>query len=282
MRAGRKAFCPCPSVGQNQSMPLFGERRVVIGATGHCFQSWQAAFILVQCCCAMLPRMARPVLRGVVFDLDGTLTLPHAIDFARMKARIGVAPDADVLASIAGWEEERQREAMAIIEEEEVMALEHVQLQPGAQELVAHLDRHGLHLAILTRNGQHAVDHFAARFAHSFDTIVTREFKPCKPHPAPLLHICQQWGVRPQEVMMVGDFRDDLLCGNGAGAFTALLQVSCGHRWRRYLRRAASHCSHVQHEGNGVFAELAHFAVNSLVELQSVIDTHFAMTRGRS
>jgi len=79
---------------------------------------------------------------------------------------------------------------------------------------------------------QHAVD----RFLHicksectvpnehaGFSPILTRDFTPCKPHPAPILHICEQWGLKPSEVVMIGDMRDDMLCGRAAGCPTILL-----------------------------------------------------------
>lgn len=45
----------------------------------------------------------------------------------------------------------------------------------------------------------------------TFSPALSREFRPCKPDPAPLLHICSTWEVRPHEVMMVGDsLKDDV------------------------------------------------------------------------
>jgi phosphoglycolate phosphatase-like HAD superfamily hydrolase len=40
--------------------------------------------------------MARPVLRGVVFDLDGTLTVPN-LDFKEMYRRCGVPLKDDII-----------------------------------------------------------------------------------------------------------------------------------------------------------------------------------------
>ncbi|KAL0366813.1 UNVERIFIED_CONTAM: Haloacid dehalogenase-like hydrolase domain-containing protein [Sesamum radiatum] len=47
-----------------------------------------------------------------------------------------------------------------------------------------------------------------------FSPALSREFRPYKPDPAPLLHICSNWGVQPGEVMMIGDsLKDDVACG---------------------------------------------------------------------
>ena len=45
----------------------------------------------------------------------------------------------------------------------------------------------------------------------TFSPALSREFRPCKPDPAPLLHICSTWEVQPHEVMMIGDsLKDDV------------------------------------------------------------------------
>lgn len=45
----------------------------------------------------------------------------------------------------------------------------------------------------------------------TFSPALSREFRPYKPDPGPLLHICSTWEVQPNEVMMVGDsLKDDV------------------------------------------------------------------------
>lgn len=44
-----------------------------------------------------------------------------------------------------------------------------------------------------------------------YNPALSREFRPYKPDPAPLLHICSTWGIHPNEIMMIGDSpRDDV------------------------------------------------------------------------
>lgn len=44
-----------------------------------------------------------------------------------------------------------------------------------------------------------------------FSPALSREFRPYKPNPDPLLHICATWGVHPNEVLMIGDsLKDDV------------------------------------------------------------------------
>jgi HAD superfamily hydrolase (TIGR01549 family) len=48
----------------------------------------------------------------------------------------------------------------------------------------------------------------------NFFPKLTREFDlPVKPNPACSFYICEKWGVPTDEVIFVGDFRDDMTCG---------------------------------------------------------------------
>ncbi|KAI3430102.1 uncharacterized protein J3R85_008245 [Psidium guajava] len=176
----------------------------------------------------------RARLRGVVFDMDGTLTVP-AIDFAAMyravlgddeyrriraESRTGI----DILHHIEDWSPDRQRTAYEVIADYERQALDRLQIMPGAAELCGFLDSKNLRRGLITRNVRSAVDLFHQRFGIIFSPALSREFRPYKPDPAPLLHICSSWEVQPSEVMMVGDsLKDDVMCGKRAGAFTCLL-----------------------------------------------------------
>lgn len=47
---------------------------------------------------------------------------------------------------------------------------------------------------------------------------MTRDFKPVKPHPAPIQHICSHWDVPCENTLMVGDDIQDIKSGNAAGS----------------------------------------------------------------
>ncbi|CAK9214421.1 unnamed protein product [Sphagnum troendelagicum] len=171
-------------------------------------------------------------LRGVVFDMDGTLTVP-TIDFASMyrrvlgddHPRIVSGSPIDILHEIAEWSPEKQVQAYAIIAEYEKQALERLQIMPGAHEVCKLLDSKEIRRGLITRNVKESVDLFHSRFElQEFSPALSREFKPYKPSAAPLLHICNTWGASPSEVLMVGDSaKDDIVCGTRAGAMTCLL-----------------------------------------------------------
>lgn len=124
-----------------------------------------------------------------------------------------------------------QVQAYAIITEIEKDAHQKLQIMPGAQHICAFLDAHRIPRGLITRNVKDSVDFFHTRFGlANFQPALSREFTPYKPSPAPLLHICDVWGVSPGEVMMVGDSAaDDVVCGNRAGSVTCLLDERGRH-----------------------------------------------------
>ncbi|XP_022157990.1 haloacid dehalogenase-like hydrolase domain-containing protein At2g33255 [Momordica charantia] len=173
-------------------------------------------------------------LRGVVFDMDGTLTVP-VIDFAAMyksvlghdehdRIRAQNPSGIDILHIIQNWAPDKQRRAYEVIADFERQGLDRLRIMPGAAELCAFLDSKKIRTGLITRNIKEAVDLFHQRFGRTFYPALSREFGSYKPNPAPLLHICSSWDVLPNEVIMVGDsLRDDVGCGKQAGAFTCLL-----------------------------------------------------------
>lgn len=179
-------------------------------------------------------------IRGVIFDMDGTLTVP-VIDFPLMRARLGI-PQGDMLATIRAWPPDRQEWAYGVIEVLEEEARRQLQLQPGAEALMRVLDEKRIPKAILTRNTEKTVRHLQRFLNTHFSVIVTRDFPTFKPDPAPALHICKTWNLDPTRVLMVGDYRDDILCGKAAGNVTCLLL----------------------NDRNRAFAELADITITSL------------------
>ncbi|XP_071725191.1 haloacid dehalogenase-like hydrolase domain-containing protein At2g33255 [Rutidosis leptorrhynchoides] len=182
----------------------------------------------------MASSSTRARLRGVIFDMDGTLTVP-VIDFAAMyqavlgeeeykRIRAQNPSGIDILHHIEGWGPTDQQKAYQIIADFERRGLDRLQIMPGAAQLCGFLDSKKIRRGLITRNVKDAVDIFHQRFGLMFSPALSREFRPYKPDPAPLLHICSSWDVQPNEVMMVGDsLKDDVACGKRAGAFTCLL-----------------------------------------------------------
>lgn len=232
-------------------------------------------------------------LSGCIFDMDGTITQPHAIDFKAMRARAGVPPGMDIIeyidslpdhhdhqpqtqvhhaaaAHAAGHEQPShastvqgetaqghaagasagstlpghavltpRQAAMWAVEDEEHRGLQRMQLMPDAHTVLEHLRALGIPRALLTRNNAAAMEQTVTLFqlrhgwerglkGRPFDIMLSREYRPCKPHPAPIHHIAERWGVHPSSLVMVGDHADDMQCGRAAGATTVLIGDDVG------------------------------------------------------
>lgn len=167
---------------------------------------------------------SRPALRGVVFDMDGTLIVPN-IDYASMYRRCGIDRASDILQVLETLPAAASAEKRAIVEEVEAEALRTMALAPGALEVAAWLQAHKVPTALVTRNKLKAAEALQAQFA-PFDFIFSRDHggHPMKPDPAALLHIAAAWQVAPESIAMVGDSpANDIAFGNAAGAVTVLV-----------------------------------------------------------
>ena len=167
---------------------------------------------------------------AVVFDMDGTLTRPGAINFARLRARLALPPGADILTHTAQQPLHLRAAAYAIIAEEEALGLRNVAPMQGAAELFAALPQlraPALRTGILTRNSDAVLQatHAALALPHTFDLMLSRDWRggPPKPHPAALLHMAAAWGLAPELCVMVGDHSDDVLAGRSAGFYTVAI-----------------------------------------------------------
>ena len=98
-------------------------------------------------------------LRGVVFDMDGTLTVP-VIDFPAMyRAVLGDEEylrlkaenpsGIDILGHIDGWPPHKQRKAFDAIAEVERQGLERLQIMPGSFALSMHSSLYFSYLQVL-------------------------------------------------------------------------------------------------------------------------------------
>jgi hydrogenase expression/formation protein HypE len=175
---------------------------------------------------------ARPFrLRAVVFDFDGTLTHPGALDFPTIKREVGCPPDQYLLEWILALPPGGTRDAATLaLERFELAAADDSVPNEGAEELVHRLRRQGLAVGVLTRNGLSAVERALLRFESltldDFDVVVTRDDGEVAPKPAPdgVLHAAAAMGVPAAETLVVGDFLLDMLAGRAAGAVTAYLR----------------------------------------------------------
>ena len=160
-------------------------------------------------------------IRGVIFDMDGTITAPY-FDFStiRAQANIGDRDMLDYLREAAGPEYDRIQRLLTRFEEDGVA---NAKLNRGARTVLRYLAAHHIPTALLTRNSRKSVDAVCRKLKLNFDVTVTREDGPHKPAPEPIWKIARRWKAKPSELLMEGDYKWDLLCAQNAGTRSAIL-----------------------------------------------------------
>jgi HAD superfamily hydrolase (TIGR01549 family) len=160
-------------------------------------------------------------IRGIIFDMDGTITAPY-LDFAGFKAAAGIGPvdTLDYLRSATGAEYERVHALLMKFEEN---GARNARLNRGARTLLSYLARHKIPVALLTRNSRKSVDTVCRKLRLKFDITVAREDGPHKPAPEPIWEIARRWKLKRNELLVVGDYKWDVLCAKNAGVHCAVL-----------------------------------------------------------
>ena len=188
---------------------------------------------------------------GVIFDMDGTLTLPGAINFENMYTRNGLTRGGgDLITQIQAMPDKEQRErAFAVLIDEEMQGCDRMKLSPKVVPLLAALRRNRIRCALSTRNCMAAFHHFeklAGLTPDTFSPVLTRDCLDGinKPDPRVALHVVEtHWGSTQQQQQQqqkdrasfwfVGDSEDDVLCGKGAGLSTCLIRTSYNRKFAR-------------------------------------------------
>ncbi|MBI4777246.1 MAG: HAD family hydrolase [Deltaproteobacteria bacterium] len=167
------------------------------------------------------------MIRAVLFDFDGTLTAPGAIDFQAIRLRLCCPSDQPILEYIDRLDPQDQHRALDILEAMELEAARRSRPNTGALELLLWLKHIRIPFGLLTRNGPNSVYLTLTTFkeisARDFGVIVTRAEAPPKPDPAGVLLAAARLSVDPREILFVGDYRFDVIAGHRAGSLTAFL-----------------------------------------------------------
>ena len=111
---------------------------------------------------------------------------------------------------------------------------------PGMKDVILELQKRGYLIAIVTsrlwystRTGLYKFD-----IADCFDAVVSAEDTTIhKPDPTPCLLCLEKLGVKPEEALMVGDSKYDILCAHNAGVDAVLVSwtISVGEELRKQL-----------------------------------------------
>ncbi len=217
------------------------------------------------------------MIRAVLFDFDETLvnsleTFWHA--FNRGVTRVGLPPA--TRAAVAGGLSRGTdlRNMVATIYPEidastveasmqamrgqfaEVIPEYPISLKPGAVEVLAGLKARGLKVGLVTARTYtvEAMRKELASFGISeyFDCVTTGKELPRKPAPDGVLNCLEQFGLSPEEVILVGDAEADIIAGADSGVEVVL--VSDGDRDQ--YKHPANHGCHVIRDLKEIFGYL--------------------------
>ena len=167
------------------------------------------------------------VIKGVLFDFDGTLTVPGAIDFVEIKDSLGCPREKTILEFIESLDKDKQEKANRLLDRYEEEAARISLPAQGAESVIRELKEKDLPLGIITRNSLKAVllalNNFDHIQAEDFTIILTREDSIPKPDPAGVLIAASKMDILPEGLLLVGDFSLDIIAGHAAGAKTVLI-----------------------------------------------------------
>lgn len=189
------------------------------------------------------------MIKLIIFDLDGTLTdsladLTDAVN--QMLPRFGRTPLAPLEVRRLVGEGARRLVEKALpgaapAEIEEGLAIflayneEHIAdrtvLYPGVRETLPLLVREDRFLAVVSNKNEALCRKLLVTLGigHHFAAVLGADSLPeRKPSPLPLLHLMASFGAAPAETVIVGDSRNDLLAGQGAGITVVGCQYGYG------------------------------------------------------
>lgn len=163
-----------------------------------------------------------PHVRGIIFDLDGTL-VDSRLDFDAMRRDMGLPVGVPILEALASVEAGPARDQMlAVMRDHELRGADEAVFIDGVPEFLNHIQHRGILSAILTRNSRECTDRTLQRLNLNFSQVITREDAPPKPDPAGVRLIAERWGLPAGQIIVIGDYLYDLQAGRRAGMRSVL------------------------------------------------------------
>ena len=155
------------------------------------------------------------MLRAVLFDMDGTLTQP-LIDWREVRRRLEVPEGASIMDHIEAQDGGRRERSERLLKQIEFEAATAAVPNEGVGELIDRLRERGLKTGLVTNNHQRAMEHIVEKLGLRFDLLLSREDGVAKPAPDLLLLALDRLGLKPGDVVFIGDGRYDRAASTAA------------------------------------------------------------------
>ncbi|WP_444997728.1 HAD family hydrolase [Aliikangiella sp. IMCC44359] len=156
-------------------------------------------------------------LKGVIFDLDGTLA-DTKLNFSAICQEVNLPIGTALLEYCAQLKDEKKRKHIfSVIKKHELEGAAQAEWIEGAEKMLTQLNNAHIPMAILTRNMKPAAKITIDKLQIPIKLVLTRE--DCKPKPDPegLLMIADHWQIHPNQLVYVGDYKFDLIAAQNAG-----------------------------------------------------------------
>ncbi len=219
--------------------------------------------------------MINTLIKGVLFDFDGTLTVGGVLNFIEIRKAVGCPQDQPVLEYITSLQDEEEcRRAEDVLENYERRGSLASRPNHGSLELLKFLRERRIPCGIITRNSRASVDAAFSRFPDGvkdyFSIIVTRDDEvEVKPSKAGIIHAAETMNLETGELAVIGDYLFDIEAGNAAGSLTIFLDEG-----KNFAGKRGS-------DARQKSDELADYTAGSLHDVQEILDMHIPLTAGK-
>mgnify|MGYP006436122295 CR=1 FL=1 len=156
------------------------------------------------------------MLRGVIFDMDGTITVPY-INWKALRERVGAVPDKTIMQHIESLPPEQSRRANEELLKAELEAGQKADANEGIVELVEYLRDRDLRLAVATNSHGEAMRTVLQRYCLTFDVTLSRDDGEIKPSSFLIEKALEGMGLPAEDVVTIGDGRYDIEASERVG-----------------------------------------------------------------
>ena len=162
------------------------------------------------------------MLQGIIFDMDGTITKPK-VDFAALEREVEEKVGFVLDHAERSTPDVRAR-AMEMFDRVETEAALESELNDGVHEILDYLSEKRLKRALFTRNCRKSVEIVLKKNNLHFEYVISRDDARPKPAPDAILLLSKMMKIHTDHLLMVGDYKYDIMCGRAAGTKTVLLR----------------------------------------------------------
>jgi phosphoglycolate phosphatase len=180
------------------------------------------------------------MIKGVIFDFDGTLT-ELTLNFGHLRNEIEKvarkyvgdeeirSQEGQYVIEMIYWVEGRIGEKADIFRHEAFVRLRELEMEaskgkdvyPYTRDVLKKLREMGMKIGVITRSHVDVLFLVFQDIESYVDTIVTRdEVREVKPHPNHGAEVLRLLGILPEEAILVGDHPTDVIGGKAAGMQT--------------------------------------------------------------